>query len=139
MASAWRRLCGLPAYEITEIPRRDEDEAGAGVGRERDPGRAQRMAALVAAYHSGDPVAFGGLGGPGGGPVRVLAAGSALAGSVAAGEVVLALPGGARGRVLPTGTLAGAMAGLSCWRAIGGISGGRLGAGAEAGADTGRV
>src|ERR1700761_3222495 len=138
MASAWRRLCGLPAYEITEIPRRDEDEAGAGVGRERDPGRAQRMAALVAAYHSGDPVAFGWLREQAGGPVRVLAAGSALAGSVAAGEVVLALPGGARGRVLPTGTLAGAMAGLSCWWAIGGISDGLLVSGAESAAATAR-
>ncbi len=135
MASAWRRLCGLQAYEITEIPRRDEDETGAGAGRERDPGRAQRMAALVAAYHAGDAVAFGWLREQAGGPVRVLAAGSALAGSVAAGEVVLALPGGARGRVLPPGALAGAMAGLSCWRAIGGISDGLLVSGDEPAAD----
>src|ERR1700759_1165079 len=137
MATAWRRLCGLPAYEITEIPRRDDDEAGAGVGRERDPGRGQGVAALVAAYHSGDAVAFGWLREQAGGPVRVLAAGSALAGSVAAGEVVLALPGGARGRVLPTGTLAGAMAGLSCWRAIGGISDGLLVGRGEPGPDAG--
>jgi hypothetical protein len=135
MATAWRRLCGLQAYEIAEIPRRDEDEAGGGVRRERDPGRAQRMAALVAAYHAGGAVAWGWLREQAGGPVRVLAAGSALAGSVTAGEVVLALPGGARGRVLPPGALAGAMAGLSCWRAIGGISDGLLVAGAEPGAD----
>ncbi|HEX4256781.1 MAG TPA: ATP-binding protein [Streptosporangiaceae bacterium] len=135
MATAWRRLCGLQAYEITEIPRRDDDEAGAGVGRERDPGRAQRMAALVAAYHSGDAVAWGWLREQAGGPVRVLAAGSALAGSVAAGEVVLALPGGARGWVLPPGGLAAAMAGLSCWRAIGGISDGLLVSGGEPAVD----
>src|ERR1700761_2875544 len=122
MASAWRRLCGLAAYQITEIPRRDQDEAG----RERDPGRAQRMAALVAAYHAGEAVAFGWLREQAGGAVRVLGAGSALAGSVAGDEVVLALPGGARGRVLPPGTLAGAMAGLACWRAIGGVSDGLL-------------
>ncbi len=131
MTSAWRRLCGLPAYQITEIPRRDQDEAG----RERDPGRAQRMAALVAAYHAGETVAFGWLREQAGGAVRVLAAGSALAGSVAGAEVVLALPGGARGRVLPPGALAGAMAGLSCWRAIGGISDGLLVSGDEPAAD----
>jgi uncharacterized protein DUF87 len=131
MASAWRRLCGLPAYEITEIPRRGEDEAGSAAGRERDPGRAQRMAALVAAYHAGDPVAFGWLREQAGGPVRVLAAGSALAGSLTARAVVLALPGGARGCVLTPGALAGAMAGLACWRAIGGISDGLLVSGAE--------
>src|SRR6201996_789620 len=134
MASAWRRLCGLAAYQITEIPRRDQDEAG----RERDPGRAQRMAALVAAYHAGEAVAFGWLREQAGGAVRVLAAGSGLAGSVAGAEVVLALPGGARGRVLPPGALAGAMAGLSCWRAIGGISDGLLVSGAESAADTAR-
>src|ERR1700749_3075093 len=107
MASAWRRLCGLPAYQLDEIPRRDEDQAG------RDPGRAQRTAALVAAYHAGETVAFGWLRERAGGAVRVLAAGSALAGSVTGAEVVLALPGGARGRVLPPGALAGVMAGLS--------------------------
>jgi hypothetical protein len=122
MVSAWRRLCGLPAYQLDEIPRRDEDQAG----RERDPGRAQRTAALVAAYHAGETVAFGWLRERAGGAVRVLAAGSALAGSVSGTEVVLALPGGARGRVLPPGALATAMAGFSCWRAIGGISDGLL-------------
>src|ERR1700760_4566071 len=96
MASAWRRLCGLPACQLDEIPRRDEDQAG----RERDPGRAQRTAALVAAYHAGEAVAFGWLRERAGGTVRVLAAGSALAGSVSAGEGVLALPGGAPGRGL---------------------------------------
>ena len=131
MASAWRRLCGLQAYQITEIPRRDED----GAGRERDPGRAQRMAALVAAYHAGGTVAFGWLREQAGGPVRVLAAGSALVGDVAGDEVVLALPGGARGQVLPLGALAGAMARLSCWRAIGGISDGLLVSGEEKAAD----
>src|ERR1700760_3601840 len=118
MATAWRRLCGLQAYEITEIPRRDEDEAGAGVGRERDPGRGQRMAALVAAYHCGDVVGFGWLRGGAGGAGRVggRAGGPALAGGVAGDEVLLALRGGARGGVLPSGALAGAMAGLACWR-----------------------
>src|ERR1700759_3787214 len=122
MASAWRRLCGLPAYQLDEIPRPDEDQAG----RERDPGRAQRTAALIAAYHAGEPVAFGWLREQAGGAVRVLAAGAALAGSVSGTEVMLALPGGARGRVLAPGALVAAMAGFACWRAIGGISDGLL-------------
>ena len=129
MTSAWRRLCGLDAYRITEIPRRDEGAAERGPGAERDPGRAQRAAALVAAYHAGETVAFGWLRDQPGGAVRILAAGAALAGSVAGAEVVLALPGGARGQVLGRGALAEAMAELSCWRAIGGISDGLLAAG----------
>jgi hypothetical protein len=126
MISAWRRLCGLDAYRITEIPRRDDGAAERGTGTERDPGRAQRVAALVAAYHVGETVAFGWLRERAGGAVRILAAGAALAGSVSGGDVVLALPGGARGRVLGRGALAEAMAGLSCWRPIGGISDGLL-------------
>jgi uncharacterized protein len=124
MVSAWRRLCGLEAYQITEIPRRDE--GADGTRAEQDPGRAQRMAALVAAYHAGEPVAFGWLREQAGDVVRVLAAGPALVGSTGRGEVVLALPGGARGRVLGPGAAAGTMAGLACWRAIGGISDGLL-------------
>lgn len=129
MTSAWRRLCGLDGYRITEIPRRHEGENDRGSEAERDPGRAQRVAALVAAYHAGETVAFGWLRERAGGDVQILAAGPALAGSVTGGDVVLALPGGARGRVLGRGALAGAMAGLSCWRAIGGISDGLLGSG----------
>jgi DNA helicase HerA-like ATPase len=117
MVSAWRRLCGLEAYQITEIPRRDE-------GAEQDPGRAQRMAVLVAAYHAGETIAFGWLRERAGDVVRVLAAGPALVGGAGPDEVVLALPGGARGRVLGPGAAAGSMAGLACWRAIGGISDG---------------
>jgi DNA helicase HerA-like ATPase len=57
----------------------------------------------------------------------VLAAGPALVGGIERDEVVLALPGGARGRVLGPGAAAGSMAGLACWRAIGGISDGLAG------------
>ncbi len=127
MSSPWRQLCALEAYQITEIPRRPGTETGDGSGAaERDPGRVQRLAALVAAYHLGGAVAFGWLRNRAGGAIQVLAAGPALAGSMVAGEVVLALPGGARGRVLGAGVLAQAMSGLSCWRAIGGISDGLL-------------
>jgi DNA helicase HerA-like ATPase len=126
-ASPWRRLCGLDAYRIIEIPRRPEGETTGKPGaRERDLGRLQRLAALVAAYHAGGVVAFGWMRRRVGGPVHILAAGSALAGSTAGGDVVLALPGGARGQVLPLGALARSMSELSCWRAIGGISDGLL-------------
>src|ERR1700760_1564258 len=122
MVSAWRRLCGLEAYQITEIPRRDEEARA-----EQDRGRAQRVAARAAAYHAGEPVALGWLRERTGDAVRVLAAGPALAGGTERDEVVLALPGGARGRVLGLGAAAGSMAGLACWRAIGGISDGVAG------------
>jgi uncharacterized protein len=125
--SPWRQLCALDAYRITEIPRRaDAGTTDRPAAAERDPARAQRLAALVAAYHVGGAVAFGWMRSRAGGAVQVLAAGAALAGSTAGGEVVLALPGGARGRVLGSGALASAMSELSCWRAIGGISDGLL-------------
>ncbi len=140
MPSSWRQLCALESYRITEIPRRaDGDRTGKPGNGERDLGRAQRLAALVAAYHVGGAVAFGWMRSRAGGPVELLAAGSALAGSTAGHDVVLALPGGARGRVLGTGALAQAMSGLSCWRAIGGISDGLLVAGPDAPPDRDRA
>jgi len=127
VASPWRQLCGLDAYRITEIPRRPEGETtGNPSARERDLGRLQRLAALVAAYHADGVVAFGWMRRRAGGPVQILAAGPALAGSTAGDDVVLALPGGARGQVLPPGALAQSMSELSCWRTIGGISDGLL-------------
>lgn len=128
MTSPWRQLCGLDGYRITEIPRRaDGETAGRSGADERDPGRAQRLAALVAAYHVGGVVAFGWMRHRAGGDIQILAAGSALAGSTAAGsDVVLALPGGARGRFLGPGGVARTMSELACWRAIGGISDGLL-------------
>ena len=60
-------LEGLAGYVVREIPRREDAHAEAGAAAQiSDPGRAQRVAALVAAYHSGVaaeggacPVAFG--------------------------------------------------------------------------------
>ena len=106
-----------------------------------DPGRPQRVAALVAAYHvgiarpAGGTVAFGWLRSAAGGPVSVIAAGDALAGSAdpQAGEVLLALPGGARGRALPPGELARLTDRVGCWREVAGISDGLLAMTAETG------
>ena len=137
---AWSRtpLGLLEAYRITEIPRRP-DVSAREYGRrdEADPGGPQRVAALVAAYHAGvacgaaesDAIAFGWIRTAACGPVQVVAAGDALTGSGAGGnggDVLLSLPGGARGTVLPPGALAGLLARLPSWREIAGISDGLL-------------
>ena len=126
MTSPWRELCGLDAYQITEIPRWPDGETPGASGQGQDPGRPGRIAALVAAYHAGGAVAYGWMRLRAGGPIQILAAGSALAGSNGNGDVVLALPGGARGRALGRGALVPALSALACWRAIGGISDGLL-------------
>ena len=58
----------------------------------------------------------------------MIAAGDALVGSVdpADGEVLLALPGGARGTALPPAELAGLIGQVGCWREVAGISDGLL-------------
>src|SRR5438876_4629293 len=129
---AWDALSGLDAYRITEIPRRPEPGAAPAPGDSDDPGRTQRLAALVAAYHAGaetkgdgsGALAIGWVRHDTDGPVQLLAAGPGLVGSEEGREVFLALPGGARARPLGRGTLTGLMAGLPAWRAIGGISDG---------------
>jgi uncharacterized protein len=141
VTSLWGRVRGLGAYQITEIPRR-EDVGSGEAPRGRDEGRPQRVAALAAAYHAAVSgladrdradgpalVAFGWIRLAAAGRVHVVAAGDALVGSgdsgSGPGEVMLALPGGARARVLRPG-LGGLLGKLPCWRAIGGISDGLL-------------
>ena len=129
-------LGGLAGYVVREIPRREDPHLEAGAAAQvSDPGHAQRVTALVAAYHSGVaaeggacPVAFGWVRGMAGGPVRVIAAGDALVGGVddKAAEVFLSLPAGARARVFAEGELAGLAGGLPCWREVAGISDGLL-------------
>src|SRR6266536_1549795 len=139
---AWDALGGLDAYRITEIPRRPEPGPGPAPAEPDDPGRIQRLAALVAAYHAGalppgpsgagtrgdgsSAVAIGWVRHDTDGPVQLLAAGPGLVGSDEGREVFLALPGGARARPLGRGSLTGLMARLPAWRAIGGISDGLL-------------
>lgn len=139
-------MCTLDGYRITEIPRPADSVQQTGdvaaAGTDRDSGRTQRTAALVAAYHataagrSADDscagvVAFAWLRAGEGEPVQLLTAGAALAGggtgrASAAGTTVLALPGGARATVLAPGTLAGIVSLLPCWQPIGGLSDGLL-------------
>jgi uncharacterized protein len=135
---AWDALNELDAYRITEIPRRldaDTAQPSAGQpppGQAADPGRTQRLAALIAAYHAdakgngSGAVALGWVRDSAGGPVYVLAAGPGLVGSDDGQDVFLTLPGGARGRPLPRAGLTGLMARLPSWCAIGGISDGLL-------------
>jgi uncharacterized protein len=128
----WQQLSELDGYRITEIPRRsDASEGEASREQPHDPGRTQRLAALVAAYHggageAGGTLALGWVRDSAGGPVRFLVAGPALVGSQHPGEVFLTLPGGARAEPLSRGALAAHMSRLPCWRAIGGISDGLL-------------
>jgi DNA helicase HerA-like ATPase len=135
----WKRLEAAGAYRVVEIPRPDDGISPEEGSRScADQGMSQRTAALAAAYHAGGLVAFGWVRTTVGGHVHVVAVGDALAGSVAcrtvAGEgadrsggcVLLALPGGARGRVLRAGELAGLFSQIGCWREIAGISDGLL-------------
>jgi DNA helicase HerA-like ATPase len=136
---AWDDLNELGAYRITEIPRRAEADTappspGQPPAQAADPGRTQRLAALIAAYHAGadakgngsGAIALGWVRDSAGGPVQVLAAGAGLVGSDDGREVFLTLPGGARARPLPRAGLTGLMARLPSWCAIGGISDGLL-------------
>ena len=136
MDDAFRPLAPARAYQVTEIWRpRDPEDRQAG-----HRGRAQR-AALTAAYHAGitgSPdgiVAFGWVRTAAGGPVRVVTVGDALVGSAdaEAGEVLLSLPSGARGRPLRSGELARLTGHLGCWREVAGISDALLAADAAGG------
>jgi DNA helicase HerA-like ATPase len=139
-------LHGVAGYRITEIPRGPvTDPPVPGQRDDTDPGWAQRVAALVAAYHAGIAhsgsrsraqapgcVAFGWIRTATGGPVHIIAAGDALAGSATPGNdqgdssVLLALPGGARATVLRPGALGELLAAIGNWREVAGISDGLL-------------
>jgi hypothetical protein len=87
---AWDGLTALDAYQVTEIPRRpDTGPAPASAEPPNDPGRTQRVAALVAAYHSGAGSAGAGSAGAGSavgfGPAA--GAGESAAGALAIGWI----------------------------------------------------
>ncbi len=135
MTLAWNALNELDSYRITEIPRRsDVDATQPAQDQNNDPGRTQRLAALIAAYHAGaeaegngsSAVAIGWIRHSAGGPVQVLVAGAGLVGGEVGQEVFLTLPGGARAQPLLRGTMTALMAQLPSWRTIGGISDGLL-------------
>jgi DNA helicase HerA-like ATPase len=127
-ASAWQALRDLDSWRVTEIPRQAPERSQQAGLAEGDRGAAQRLAALVSAFHSGEgPVAVGWLRLAEGGPVHVLAGGAGLAGGAAPAErVVLSLPAGARGEPLPAEGMGSAFARLPCWLRIAGLADGLL-------------
>ena len=79
---AMRVLRGLQTWQITQLPRRPHARQNSVPDPDRtDLGATQRLQGLVSAFHYGAPVAFGWMREQPGGPVRVLAAGPALAGA----------------------------------------------------------
>jgi hypothetical protein len=116
---AWDMLSGLPAWQMTEVPRPGGDQPGTPA---TDLGADLRVQALASAYGTGEPVAVAWLRDQAGGPVRVIAAGTGLAGGEDSGEMVLTLPPGARGVPLGDGEATRALAGLPCWTRIGGVT-----------------
>jgi len=119
--SGWAALQALDAWQVMTIPRpplpADGQDPADGPG---DLQAAQRQAALTSAYHAGGIVAFGWARATTGGPVRVVAAGAALAAGHDAGQVLLTVPAGARGVPAPAGGVAGLLAPLASWAVIGG-------------------
>ena len=114
----WQILSGLPAWQVTEIPRpRDDPQGAAG-----DGGIPQRTAALASAYGCDAPVAFGWVRDRPGGPIQVLAAGPALPGGHDGEHTVLMVPGGARGTPVTDGQMARMLAAVPCWTRISGIT-----------------
>nr|MDQ2876524.1 ATP-binding protein [Actinomycetota bacterium] len=124
---AGQSLRDLPAWRVTEIPRRPPG-AEQPAGGEGDLDLAQRVAALVSAYHSKTgPVAVGWLRLAAGGPVQVLAGVRGLAGGVLpGGALALALPAGGRGTPLPAGAMAASLARIPCWVRIAGLAEGMV-------------
>ena len=110
--SAWQVLRHLQAWQITQISRRPHARQDSPASQDRaDRGASQRLQALVSAFHYGAPVAFGWVREQAGGPVRVLAAGPALAGGADGSQAVLTFPPGARAWSLRPGHLASAVGG----------------------------
>jgi hypothetical protein len=107
----WQVLAALPAWQVTEIPRPADQHDGA-----------LRVQALASAYGTGEPIAVAWLRDRPGGPVRVITAGSGLAGGTDAGQIVLTTPPGARGVPVAAGAVAASLGELSCWVPVAGIA-----------------
>src|ERR1039457_2118302 len=103
--SAWQALRDLDSWRVTEIPRQAPERSQQAGLADGDQGAAQRLAALVSAFHSGTgPVAVGWLRLTEGGPVQVLAGGAGLTGGAGPEDRgVLSLPAGGRRAARPPG------------------------------------
>jgi uncharacterized protein len=119
VSTPWQTLCGMPAWQVTDIPRQSPSGDGSD---NRDAGSAQRFQALVPAYCRAVPVGFGWIRERAGGPMRVLAAGAALAGGQDRGQAVLTVPAGARGSPLGPGETVQVLSTLPCWTPLAAVS-----------------
>lgn len=125
----------MPGFRLAEVPRPPGRDASRLSGSD-DELRSHRFAALVSAFHAGDPavpaqgcVLLGWSRLSASGPVEIHLGGSSLIGGEAVGEretALLSLPAGARGRRLPQGAVAAAMARFAYWSAIAGVADGLL-------------
>jgi hypothetical protein len=121
--TAWRVLRDLEAWQITQLPRRPHARQDSSVNQNQTGlGIAQRLQALVSAFHYGGPVAFGWIREHPGGPVRILAAGPTVGGDTDAGQTVLTFPPGARAEPLPLGQAAALLARMPCWMTLAGVT-----------------
>jgi len=122
--SAWQMLTEVDAWQVTQIPRRPQQRHQVSTPQdEGDLLTAQRVTALGAAYHRGTgPVAFAWVRERAAGPVRVLAAGGALAASSDGSQTLLKVPAGARGEEMPAGEFAQVLAGMPHWVRIAGVA-----------------
>jgi hypothetical protein len=118
----WRVLSALPAWQLTQVPRaqQDGDEAGPA-GRAPGDRAVQRAAELTSAWCRPSPVAVAWVRERAGGPVRVVTAGPALAAGSVGGQDVLMLPAGARGLRLPAGQAAALLSAVPCWVELAGV------------------
>ena len=117
----WQVLAGLPAWQVTEIPRLPHRRDG-GYPDTRDLGKAQRFQALAAAYCGTAPVGFAWVREHPGGRVRVLVAGPGLAGGADGCQAVLTLPSGARGQPLPADEAKAVLGQVPCWTPLAGVT-----------------
>ncbi len=116
----WQVLSGLPAWQLTQVPRdRPGDDGGSAGGASRDA--RQRAAELVSAWCRPAPVAVAWVRERAGGPVRVITAGPALAAGSVSGQDVLTLPAGARGLPLPAGQAVGLLSRIPYWVELAGV------------------
>jgi uncharacterized protein len=117
----WQVLSALPAWQVTQLPRRDRGEDERWVGGLPGEGTAQRVAELTSAWCRSAVVAVAWLRERAGGPVRVITAGPGLAAAGGNGQDVLAFPAGARAQRLPDGQATRLLAGLPCWVELAGV------------------
>jgi uncharacterized protein len=120
MLTQWLRE--LPVCAVRELPRPERARAGGRADGTHDPGREQRLAALVSAYHAaaggqpGEAVLVAWTRRTPGGPVTVLVGGASLVGEVSEQpETVLNYPPGARGVRVPVDGLLESWREMGCW------------------------